>query len=133
MKYIDFKTTTTNGVLDISLNEEYNNRSLIMNALLKKGRLFFDNNTAHLSEKGGCVGDSLFEREKQTGSRIWYLLRRHSTNDIVKNIRPEIERILVGLQKEKIINSFAINSIVVNGDSLLINLLCDNQVYQLNL
>jgi len=113
--------------LDILFEEEQSNRSLIINYLLKKKRISFEEETLNLKEKQGCIGDVLVNDSIRSGSLVWLDLRQNNSNEIKVVIENEIKSVLNSLENQSLITSSEIVEINLNGGTLSVSLKIDNQ------
>lgn len=108
--------------LDISFESTENKNVLIVNTLFEKGRLFksLAKNQSILS-RGGSIKDTVYNINNYTGgSIIWYLIKYYNGNDLISRIKTEIDKKLLFLKNNKIIDSYNIDSIYIQNRTLVL-------------
>lgn len=122
---IDFNITTEKGYIDIAIDDDYNAKCVVLNAVLQHKRAEFQS-MQPLHSRGGFIGD-IIEPSQTNDSLVWFYLRTNNENDAKALIRKEIEISLTKLVNDKIIDSFNIININVINRTLYLKV-----IYQAN-
>lgn len=125
----DFITNIIDGKVSFSFkSSSINNHSFIINTLLRKGRVQFDENKGEqILEKGGCIIDVLKRENETKGSLIWYYKKNYQSNvDIIPYVKSNLSNKLLNLKNLKLISNFDIKNIYQINRNLYVNIYIQN-------